>query len=138
MLRSFIFTRKSFLVLLLTGLLNACATTSDELDLLQKSFMLYEHALRWQDYDLIIGFHKDEADKLSETRRQYLKQFRVTSYNVVFSKVEPDERHASQTVEIKYYNDSYNIERELTFNLDWEYDEKRKLWLVTSPMPDFK
>ena len=118
--------------------LSACASTPDELELLDKSFTLYERALRWQDYDLIIGFHKNERDKLTAERRKYLKQFRVTAYNVVYSKIEKDNKHASQVIEIKYYNDAYATVRELTLNNKWEYDDKALRWQLTNDLPDFK
>ena len=119
-------------------LLTACATTQDELYLLDKSFMAYERALRWQDYDVLIAFHKNERDKLTVEKRKYLKQFRVTAYNVVYSKVEQGNRHASQVVELKYYNNEYATIREMTINNKWEYDETTKLWQVTNELPDFK
>ena len=119
-------------------LLSACATTPDEIELLDKSFMAYEHALRWQDYDLVIGFHKNELKKLTAEKRRYLKQFRVTGYNVVHSKVEIDNKHASQIVELKYYNIEVATVKEITVNNQWEYDEKTLRWQLTNDFPDFK
>jgi len=138
MLQSIQRTTKYTLVALILGFATACATTSDEVDLLDKSFMLYEHALRWQDYDVIIGFHKNEHDKLTEVRRKYLKQFRVTGYDVVYTKVAGDERSATQIVEVKYYNEAYNVVREMTLNHKWEFDEEKELWQVSNDLPDFK
>lgn len=123
------------LVLLLPA---ACATTPDELELLDKSFTVYEHALRWQDYDVIIGFHKNEREKLTVEKRKYLKQFRVTGYNVVYSSVEPGNKLANQVIELKYYNNDYGTVRDLTVNNKWEYDEKIKRWQLTNDLPDFK
>ena len=106
--------------------------------LLDKSFMAYERALRWQDYDVVIAFHKNERDQLTAEKRKYLKQFRVTAYDVVYSSVEPDNRHASQVVELKYYrNDSITI-HDLTLNNKWVYDEPSQRWYLTNALPDFK
>ena len=122
----------SFLLLL------ACASTQDELYMLDKSFMAYERALRWQDYDVVLAFHKNERHKLTTEKRKYLKQFRVTSYNVVYNKIESGNRQASQVIELKYYkNDSVTI-RELTINNKWEFDEATKHWQLTNDLPDFK
>ena len=82
-------------------------STHPELALLDKSFLLYEHALRWQDYDLVISFHKNEHEKLTEAKRKQLKKYRVTSYEVVYTKVESDHKSATRVVEIKYYNEDY-------------------------------
>ena len=123
---------------ILTLWLVACASTPDEIKLLDKSFALYEHALRWQDYDVLIGFHKNERDKLTQAKRQFLKQFRVSGYNVVYSNVAADQRHANQIIEIKYYNQDYGVLREMTLNNQWEYDEKALRWQLTNPIPDFR
>ena len=119
-------------------LLVACASTQDEMYLLDKSFMAYERALRWQDYDVMIAFHKNEQENLTVGQRKYLKQFRVTSYNVVFNSVEPDNKHANQIIELKYYkNDSITV-RDLTLNNKWEFDDKTQRWYLTNALPDFK
>ena len=110
----------------------------EELDILDKSFMLYEHALRWQDYDLVIGFHKNEQEKLTDKQRKQLKKYRVTSYDVVYTKVEEDNKHATQVVEVKYYNDEYAVVRELTVTQKWEYDAKKLRWQITNPLPAFR
>lgn len=119
-------------------LLSACATTPDELVLLDKSFFAYERALRWQDFDVVIAFHKNERNKLTEEKRKYLKQFRITAYNIVYSKVEADSRHASQVVELKYYNTAVATVKDLTINNEWVYDEKATRWQLTNDFPDFK
>lgn len=132
--------KKKFAAVFITTIvlsLSACASTPDELKLLDKSFMLYEHALRWQDYDLVISFHKNEQEKLTVEKRKFLKRFRVTAYNVVYSKVEADNQHASQVIEIKYYNDEYAVVRELTLNNHWEYDKEKLRWQLTNSLPDF-
>ena len=116
----------------------ACATTPDELELLDKSFTAYERALRWQDYDLIISFHKNEREKLTVEKRKYLKRFRVTGYNVVYSSVEPGNTKANQVIEIKYYDENYATVRDLTISNKWEYDENIKHWQLTNDLPDFK
>ena len=119
-------------------LVSACAVTPDELELLDKSFMAYERALRWQDYDLVIGFHKNEQKKLTPEKRKYLKQFRVTGYNVVHSNVEVDNKHAKQIIELKYYNIEVATLKEITVQNQWEYDDKTFRWQLTNDFPDFK
>jgi hypothetical protein len=130
---------RTYSVILTLLLLTACATTQDQkMYTLDKSFNAYERALRWQDVDAVIAFHKNEHEKLTVEKRKYLKQFRVTSYNVVFSNVAADGNHASQIIELKYYkNDSMTI-HELTINNKWEYDEKTQHWYLTNDLPDFK
>lgn len=125
-------------VILVVSLTSACATTPEELKLLDKSFVLYEHALRWQDYDVVIGFHKSEHETLTDVKRKQLKKYRVTSYNVVYTKVDDDAKSATQIIEIKYYNDDYAVVRDLTLTNKWEYDEKKERWQLANPLPDFR
>ena len=94
---------KPTLIAFLVAIITACASTPDEIQLLNKSFTLYEHALRWQNYDVVIGFHKNEHETLTEAKRKQLKKYRVTGYNVVYTKVEPDNKSATEIIEIKYY-----------------------------------
>lgn len=130
-------TRKlAFLLLLIS--IAACATTPDEVELLDKSTRAYERALRWQEYDVVIGFHKGGRDTLTAAQRDYLKRFRVTSYDEVYLKMGPDNKTATQVVVLKYYNVEYAMVRELTINNHWEYDAKSQLWLLTNPLPKFK
>jgi len=100
--------------------------------------MLYEHALRWQDYDLVIGFHKSEQETLTDVKRRQLKKYRVTGYNVVYTKIEPDNKSAKQVVEIKYYNEEYAVVRDLTVNQNWEYDDEKVRWQINNPLPQFR
>lgn len=129
--------RTSSLLLALL-LLAACATSQDPMYLLDKSFNAYERALRWQEVDVLIAFHKNEHEKLTTEQRKYLKQFRVTSYNVVYSNVAPDGNHASQVIELKYYKQDSITIHELTINNQWEFDEKEQRWYLTNNLPDFK
>lgn len=124
-------------IVLLSGL-TACASSSDELHLLDLSQMHYEKALRWQEYDVLIGFHKNEYQTLTKEKRDRLKQFRVTAYNVISSSVAPDMLHASQVVEIKYYNTDYQVVHNLTLHNEWEFDTKTNRWYLLNPLPDFK
>lgn len=124
-------------VVFLCGVI-ACAGTSDEVELFDASLLHYEQALRWQDYDVVVSFHKNEYKTLTQEKRRWLKQFRVTTYNVISNKMDPDLRHATQIVEIKYYNIDYQVVHDLTLQNQWEYDVKSNRWYLLNPLPDFK
>lgn len=138
--RSLLIQRFRLFLVFATFLLGimACASTPDEMELLDLSMHSYAQALRWQDYDVVVSFHKNEYKTLTQEKRRWLKQFRVTSYNVVSSKVEPDRRHATQLVEIKYYNRDYQVVHDMTLHNDWEYDPKSNRWYLLNALPDFK
>jgi hypothetical protein len=118
--------------------LAACAGPSEQMQLFDTSQLSYEQALRWQNYDVLVSFHKNEYKKLTPEKRKYLKQFRVTAYNVISNIIDPDQRHATQIVEIKYYNTDYQVVHDLTLQNQWEYDPKSNHWYLLNPLPDFK
>ena len=124
-------------IVFLAGLA-ACAGPSKEIQSYDLALLRYEQALRWQDYDGLVSFHKNEYKTLTKEKRAYLKHFRVTSYNVISNVMDPDQRHASQTVEIKYYNTDYQVVHDLTLQNHWEFDPKSERWYLTNPLPDFK
>lgn len=118
--------------------LTACAGPSTEMQQYTTANMRYEQALRWQDIDGLVSFHKNEYKSMTKEKRKYLKKFRVTSYNEISNIMNPDQKHAVQTVEIKYYNTDYQIVRDLTLHNRWEYDVKTQRWYLLNPLPDFK
>jgi 23S rRNA A2030 N6-methylase RlmJ len=116
----------------------ACAGPSQQMEQYDASLRSYEQALRWQDYDLLVSFHKNEYKTLTKAKRKRLKQYRVTSYNVISNVMAPDQRHATQIVEIKYYNTDYQVVHDMTLRNRWEYDPKSNHWYLLNPLPDFK
>ncbi len=119
--------------------LSSCAIQSYEMKEFDKSYRLYEKAIRWQDYDLMLGFHKNATEKeLSVSRRKKLKQFRVSGYHILFTTIEPDEQSGTQVVEVTYYNKDYNVVREMTITNKWEWDEKQERWELANPFPEFR
>jgi 23S rRNA A2030 N6-methylase RlmJ len=118
--------------------ITACAGPSQEVQLYDTSLRHYEQALRWQDYDAVVSFHKNAYKALTQEQRKQLRQFKVTSYREVSNVMDPDERHATQLVEIKYYNTDYQIVHDLTLKNQWEYDTKSNHWYLLNPLPAFK
>jgi len=118
--------------------LAACAGMSDEMESYQVATLRYEQALRWQDYDGVVSFHKNEIADISPQKLKRLKSYKVTAYKVVSSIVAPDMQHATQTVEIKYFNSDYQLVHDLTLHNRWEFDPKKNRWLLLNPLPAFK
>ena len=104
----------------------------------EKSYRLYEKALRWQDYDLMLGFHKNaEQTELTEANRKRLKQYKVSGYKILFTRIDPSEQSATQVVEVKYYNQDYNVVREMTITNLWEWNTLKERWELANPVPVF-
>ena len=128
--------RQGFIILLMLGLF-ACSTMSDMAYKLDTTMFAYERALRWGDYDVAYSAHINEKGPLTAEQRKNLKRFRLTAYKVTQSKF-VDEKHATQLVELRYYNEENVRERTINLNVEWEFDDVGNRWQITSPFPAFK
>lgn len=129
--------RQGFIMMLMLGLY-ACAGMSDTAYKLDTTMFAYERALRWGDYDVAYSAHVNEKGALSAEERKRLKQFRLTGYKVAQTKFATDGKHATQLVELRYYNDENVRERTLNMTVEWEYDDLGNHWQITSPFPALK
>jgi len=118
--------------------LSSCSFTSKSMRDFDKSFRLYERALRWQEYDLVLGFHKNEKEKLNQEKRKSLKKFKISAYNVIITNINADEKSATQVIEVKYYNQEYNVVRDMTLTNKWEYNDTKERWELANPFPVFR
>ena len=130
--------RRRLVLGILSLTLGACAGISKEMETYQLETRHYEQALRWQDYDAVISFHKDARKSITPQSLKRLKKYKVTAYKVVSSVVSPDMQHADETVEIKYFNTDYQLVRDLTLQNRWEYDAKQNRWFLINPLPAFR
>ena len=128
--------RQGFIVMLVMGLY-ACSSMSDMAYKLDNTMFAYERALRWGDYDVAYSAHINEKGPLTAEQRKNLKRFRLTAYKVTQSKF-VDEKHATQLVELRYYNEENVRERTINLNVEWEFDDVGNRWQITSPFPAFK
>ncbi len=125
---------KNWVAMSLVVLLSACAM-SDELESLDKTMRAYEHSLRWSRLELVGEYYKEPV-VFSEREKEYLKNIQVTRYKVLTTDASKTE--ARQVVEIRYFNNEYAIERELTDVQKWKYDPEAERWLLVSSFPKFK
>ena len=128
--------RQGFIIMWMAGL-SACAGISDTAYKLDNTTFAYERALRWGEYDVAYSAHINEKGPLSADERKKLKHFRLTGYTVSQTKF-TDDKHATQRVELRYYNDENVRERTLNLSVEWEYDDVGNRWQITSPFPVFK
>ncbi len=139
MINNQLITIKLLALSILTIVLSSCAFPSEQMKDFEKSYRLYEKAMRWQDFDIVLGFHKNaNKSELSDVNRRRLKQFQVSGYNVLFIRVDPSEQSATQMVEVKYYNKNYNVVREMTLTNLWEWSETKQRWELANPFPVFE
>ena len=131
-LKQTVFGISALLILMLGG----CASTPEELEQLDTTLKNYEKAMLWSEYDYILTSHKGQ--RMSQYQHEKLKAIKVTSYEVVKSKLMPGGQKFVQLVTIKYYNRSYGVVRSLRIDQEWVYEEARKSWVLLTPFPAFK
>jgi len=129
---------KTIIILFTFTLIASCASIPTELEELDRTLFAYERALRWQNYDTVIAFHKNEHSTLTQEKRKHLKQFRVTAYDEVYRSLGRDAKSATQVVEVKYYTNEYAVIRNITLKNQWEFEEKSGRWFLSNPLPAFK
>jgi len=126
----------SLCILLLVG----CATYQglSRLSSLESTSEAYEKAMRWGEYQLASSFIKTQGTDGESPNLKKLEKIKITSYKPTGRNTSEDKLQAHQTVEIKYYNTDYLIEKTLIDKQLWEYDAKQKAWYLQSALPDFK
>lgn len=123
-----------FCLLLFAG----CASLEKRLELFETTTYKYENAIRWGYYELANDFIKvDETDQKT-LDFDNLQEIKVTSYELLKSRITENELQAYQTVEIKYYNTNDMIEKTLIDKQFWEFDRDHKRWFLKSGFPALK
>ena len=117
-----------------------CATftdlrLSDEFDKVEKS---YKSAISWGDFELADSFMSKQSPKNESVLpdKKLLKKIKVTSYEVQNRKIDNEKLMVEQTVEIKYYNTDYLIEKVVGDNQIWIYESDS--WRLSTGLPVFK
>ena len=126
----------SLCVLLLVG----CTTFQglSRLSSLESTSKAYGKAIRWGEYQVANRFIKTQETDRQSPNLKKLEKIKVTSYEPMEINTSEDKLQAHQTVEIKYYNTDYLIEKTLIDKQLWEYDAKQKAWYLQGALPDFK
>lgn len=122
-------------ILLLVG----CATIEKQemMNSLEKTLRGYENAIRWGYYQVAQSYRK-VREKEQPPDYKKLKEFKVSTYEVIKKDMSEDKMRLQQTVEIKYYHINFLIEKTLINELLWVFDVEEKKWYLHSKLPDFK
>ncbi len=122
--------------LLISLSLAGCVSVPEELETLDTTLKNYEKAMLWSEYDYILSSHKGQ--NISPREHERLKSIKVTSYDVLKSKLLPSGKTFVQLLELKYYNRSYGVVQSIRTDQEWVYEEARGAWVLVTPFPDFK
>lgn len=117
--------------------LTSCSFTPEALDSLDQTLIAYERAIRWRNFNGARALQVKPM-KISDFKRQRLKDLRITSYRTIEKIVASDYSKAELLVDIRYYYDSGAVERVLTDRQLWVYDKQRNRWQLKSSFPEFK
>jgi hypothetical protein len=97
----------------------------------------YGNAIRWGKYEVANGFRfREEGDENPDFG--YLKNIKVTSYELKAVNVSNDGNTVLQDVEIEYYKVDRLVEKTTIDHQLWKYDREMERWFLHSPLPDFK
>lgn len=127
-------------VFLVLALIGGCATYEMEKKMNRYEYTThqYEKAIRWGSYDVANSFRKPSDPGESAPDFERLKQFAVTSYEVVNQNMSEDQNEAQLTVDIRYYHRDTMTERQLVDRQHWRWDAEKAVWLLESPLPAFE
>ncbi len=128
------------IIIILFILITGCASLDEQtrMDSLDSVVDNHENAIRWGYYELTENYilKTDKSDYTGDYNS--MKDYKVTSYEVLGGKVEKDGMQAMQTVEIKYYHIRRLIEKVMIDKQLWEYDASEEKWFLKSGLPVFQ
>jgi hypothetical protein len=96
----------------------------------------YAGAIRWSLFKKSLEFHEHPPSPLPDWKA--LRDIKVTYYQPLFRDTLSDGNLVLQTVEIKYIHGYDMVERSITEEQRWRYDEDRSRWLLQTGFPKFK
>jgi len=117
-----------------------CATFTD-LRLLSKFDEVaesYKTAISLEDFKMANSFMSKQNPKKEPVLldKKFLKKIKITSYEVQNRKMHNGKLMVEQTVEIKYYNTDYLIEKVVDDNQIWIYESNS--WSLSTGLPVFE
>jgi hypothetical protein len=98
---------------------------------------VYGKAIRWGKFEVANDFRDNKGNE-EKPDFEYLKNIKVTSYELKAVNVSHDGNAVQQDVEIEYYKIDQFIEKTITDGQLWKYNEEEGRWFLHSELPDFK
>jgi hypothetical protein len=104
-------------------------------NLLEATLSGYASALRWGYYESAFSVRDPEC---AVEPVPDMRSVRLTGYEVTQPPVMTDEATAVQVVRIDYVLEDEQRVRTLLDQQRWRYDEEKKTWWLTTPLPRFR
>lgn len=129
-----------YLTLFFVVLFSGCASLDhrDRIEMFESTAFKYENAIRWSDYELADSFRISDRSEKTSQNFEYLRDYRVSSYDIRSRKLTKDLKEVIQTVEIKYYNVNTLIEKTVMLTELWKFREGSNRWILESGFPDLR
>jgi hypothetical protein len=99
---------------------------------------VYGKAIRWGKFEVANGFRANKGKEEERPDFEYLKNIKVTSYELKAVNISEDGKVVQQDVEIEYYKIEQFIEKTITDSQLWKYNEEEGRWFLHSELPDLK
>jgi hypothetical protein len=96
----------------------------------------YGGAIRWGLFKRAMEYSAGPSIPAPDWRA--LQNVKVTSYQPIFRDTFPSGKIVLQTVEIRYVRADDIVERTLTDEQRWRYDEEKGRWLLETGLPRFR
>jgi hypothetical protein len=118
--------------------LSGCATSAARQDELMVTVRSYENVIRWGKIAAAYDFLRPDVAGGAEIPAG-LDQIKVTAYDRLTGLLPTDEekRRFRAMASIRYVHLDRQVERSITDQQTWEWDEEAKRWWRTNPIPAF-
>ena len=130
---------QSLLLLVLVSLLAACASMTNEQDLLNRNQYAWSKAIRWAEFEgatNLIDPLKREEHALTDVEMARYEQVQISHYRDLGASQDMEAGTAVRDIEIGVVNKHTMTERTVRYREEWRWDESSKTWWLTSGMPD--
>ena len=130
--------RTGMLLTLAVIALTACGTNQVDKNR-GEAFKQYETIVRWSQWDAAADFISVEYQKehpITRLELNSLRLLKVTTYTGRATGNFDEGMTARQTVEIKMFNKSQGVERNVIDEQEWRYNEETERWKLHSGLPD--
>jgi hypothetical protein len=127
-----------FLTVGLAVALAACVASAARQDELSITVRSYENTIRWGRIPAAYDFLRPDIVGTAEIPKG-LDEIKVTSYERLTGLLPTDEerRRFRTTASIRYVHIDRQVERSITDQQVWEWDDEAKRWWRANPIPAF-
>ncbi len=127
------------LALTMTLALGACETVkaTKRVDALDDTTKTYGQLLRWGEYGDAVKFVVLRKGQPKEVDLNALKDIRVSSYEITSVTMTPDQKGATVTAVMNFYDERSSVIHILEDVQVWWYSDEGQHWLLDSELPDF-